>query len=164
MKRLALASPLLVLTLLCGALSGCERVPPAVADAGAKILDRVVPSDFERLTIEEGGFGYNHHERCLADVTPAYAHDWLVPSGRTIWASGPRDDISMMTLDAVKKNGHWELLSTDANPESMDATEFQTRVTECIDSLREARDQAREYSKQEADKAAHNRETWAVAR
>lgn len=164
MKRLALVMPLLVCTLLCGALSGCERVPQAVATAGAKILDRVVPSEFERLKIEEGGFGFGRHERCLAEVSPAHAQAWLAPADSTIWAVGPRDDFQMMTLDAVKKNGRWVLLSTDADPDSMDANEFQTRVTECIDSLREARDTARERAKQQTEEAARNRQTWAAAR
>ncbi|RQR65471.1 hypothetical protein DIE18_03195 [Burkholderia sp. Bp9125] len=164
MKRFAWVPPLLVLTLMCSALSGCERVPPAVASAGAKILARVVPTEFVVLKIEEGAFGDGGRERCLAKVTPEHEQDWLAAPDRTIWTSGPRGRFDLMALDAVKNNGRWELLSTDADPESMDTTEFQTRVTECIDSLREARDKAREYSKQEADKAAHNRETWAAAR
>lgn len=164
MKRLALVMPLLAGTLLCGALSGCERVPQVVADVGAKILDRAVPPDFERLKIEEGGFGDGGRERCLAEVAPAHEQDWLATHGGTIWASGPRDRYNMMTLDAVKKNGRWEVLSTDVDPESMDATEFQTRVTECIDTLRDARDEARVYLKRQTEEAARHRQTWAAAR
>lgn len=164
MKRPALVMSILTGTLLCGALSGCERVPPAIATAGAKILERVVPSEFERLKIEEGGFGFGRHERCLAEVSPAHAQDWLAGADSTIWAVGPRDDFQMMALDAVKKDGRWVLLSTDADPDSMDANEFQTRVTECIDSLREARDAAREREKQQTEEAARNRQTWAAAR
>lgn len=152
MKRIILA-----LSLSC-ALAGCgggDSVDGKIAVAGQKVLDRMMPGEFTSLRIREG----DRNERCQATVTKAHWTDWDTSDG-TLAAHGPRDWSDTMTLRAEKKDGHWVISNSDADPERMAAAEFETHVSECLDSFRTQLARELKWQKERDAETAHNLKSW----
>jgi hypothetical protein len=155
MKRIILA-----LSLASCALAGCgigDSVNDKIAVAGQKVLDRVIPAEFTSFSIRLGDLGSS--EYCRATVTKAHRKDWDTTDG-ALETLAPRDWTGTVELKAEKRDGHWVITDSDADPESIDAATFEAQVTGCLERFRTQLADGRKWEKKHDEETAHNLKSW----
>ncbi|MEX3983936.1 hypothetical protein AB4Y45_33665 [Paraburkholderia sp. EG287A] len=155
MTRLAV-----LVALSCVVLSACNgEVDPTIARVGAPVLDRVLPGEFEKFAIREGGLGYRD-ERCAVTITEGHRSGWFANDSGELEIDGPRTDMDSMTLTAVKTDGHWHITDASADPHAMDMKEFETRVTECVNAFEDAHKRWTDEVQKDRARADKNMKSW----
>ena len=157
MKLSALA---VLMALSCSVLSACDGdVNATIARAAAPVLDGMLPSEFEHFSIDNGS-SFSRNESCRATVIKAHREEWFAGPGGTITIEGPRSEYDTMSLTADKVDGHWQITESDLDPRSMDISEFERRVSECVQAFDDARTGWAEQDKKDRARTEHNLKSW----